>query len=347
MIQCSGEATYMNDTLTSKNSVYCEFVSATKVGANIEQIDATEALAMPGVLAFYSAKDIPGANTFVEPSIGYEMEEIFCAAQVKYYDQPLGMIVATTSDIALQASTKVKVMYSQPSSVIYTSMPEVLNEKELLELDRLHLIVESKVDEPVDVGTPELSGSGIFQIGAQYHYTMEPQTTIAVPFEDGLQIWSATQWMDHTQCVIAKMLQLNVNSIQLKVRRLGGAYGCKITRGNIVACGAALAAYKLNRPARFVQRIESMMNVNGKRWGCRSDYEFNIMANGKITSLKNLFYQDAGLNLNENPIDGHSTVCAKNCYQFTDKNLKLEGQAVITDAPSAAYCRAPGSVEGE
>ncbi|XP_013108698.2 uncharacterized protein LOC106087981 [Stomoxys calcitrans] len=345
LIQCSGEATYMNDTLTPHNAVHCAFVNATKVGSNIEQIDPSEALKMPGVIAFYSAKDIPGVNAFVDPTFGYEMEEQFVSKTVRYYDQPLGMIVALSSDIANRAVSKVKVMYSNGAEVVMPTLPDVFDHNQL---DRIHSVVPSKLKAIKLSGAADISGKGIFDMGLQYHFTMEPQTCVAVPFEQGLQVWSATQWMDHTQSVISKMLQLKAADVQLKVRRLGGAYGCKITRGNQVACAASLAAYKLNRPARFVQTIESMMNSNGKRWGCRSDYEFHVKANGKIVGLRNTFYEDGGCTLNENPVgpEGHSIPCAKSCYAFTADNYKLDGNAVVTDATSSTWCRAPGSVEG-
>jgi len=54
-------------------------------------------------------------------------------------------------------------------------------------------------------------------MGLQYHFTMEPQTTVAIPFEDGLKIFSATQWMDQTQSVIAHMLQVKAKDVQLQV----------------------------------------------------------------------------------------------------------------------------------
>ncbi|XP_037946122.1 indole-3-acetaldehyde oxidase-like [Teleopsis dalmanni] len=342
MIQCAGEATYMNDTLTTNNSVYCAFVGATKVGAKIENIDATEALETPGVISFFKAKDIPGVNSFTAASCGYDLEEIFCSEKVKYYDQPLGVIVATSSDIANRATNKVKVIYSSENSEIFLDTAMVLQSGRT---DRIYDVSKSAVKEIKLSEAADISGSGMLELGSQYHFTMEPQTTIAVPFEDGLQVWAATQWLDHTQAAIAQMLRINISSVQLRVRRLGGGYGSKITRGNQVACAASLVAFVLNRPARFVQTIESMMNSNGKRWACTSEYEFKIRSNAKITGLKNTFWQDAGCTLNENPVPVYSTLCSKNCYQFTANNFKLDGKAVLTDAASSAWCRAPGSVE--
>lgn len=238
LIQCSGEAIYMNDILTTDNSVYCAFVSATKVGAVIEQIDATNALKMPGVIAFYTSKDIPGSNTTVEPALGYEIEELFTSNIVRFYDQPLGMIVALTSDIANKAATKVKVIYSKNNQVIMPTLKDVLANKRL---DRIHKIVPSKLKDIKLSAPADVKGKGTFELGPQYHFTLEPITCVTIPIDNGLQVWSTTQWMDHTQSVIAKMLQMKAADVQMKVRRLGGGYGCKISRANAVACATAQA----------------------------------------------------------------------------------------------------------
>ncbi|XP_070138167.1 uncharacterized protein [Drosophila bipectinata] len=347
MIQCSGEATYMNDVLTTSNAVHCAFVGATKVGATIDQIDASEALKQPGVIVFYSAKDIPGTNTFVEPSFGFVAEEIFCSGLVRHSEQPAGVVVALTADQAHRAAKLVKISYSNPSPdfKLLPSLTDVFASS-TPDPSQIVAVSESKIKKIKFSDQPDKEVRGIFQMGLQYHFTMEPHTTVAIPFEDGLKVFSATQWMDLTQSVIAHMIQVKAKDVQLQVRRLGGGYGSKITRGNQVACAAALAAYKLNRPARFVQTIESMMDCNGKRWACRSDYQCHVKSNGKIVGMSNDFYEDAGWNLNESPIDGHSTFTAANCYEFTGENFKINGNAVLTDAPSSTWCRAPGSVEG-
>ncbi|XP_017150611.1 abscisic-aldehyde oxidase-like [Drosophila miranda] len=346
MIQCSGEATYMNDVLTTANTVHCAFVGATKVGATVDEIDAKEALQQPGVIAFYCAKDVPGTNSFCVPSFNFKVEEIFCSGLVRHSEQPVGVIVALTADQAQRAAKLVRISYSR-SSPDFKLMPSIgdVFASATPDPSRIISLDEEDLQEDTFTEKPDVEVRGIFEMGLQYHFTMEPQTTVVVPFEDGLKVFSATQWMDHTQAAIVHMLQVKAKDVQLQVRRLGGGYGGKITRGNQVACAAALAAYKLNRPVRFVQTLESMMDCNGKRWACRSDYKCHVKANGQIVGLTNDFYQDAGWVNNESPVR-RSTLSQLNCYAFTKANFKNKGNEVITDAPSSTSCRAPGSVEG-
>ncbi|KAH8265261.1 hypothetical protein KR038_002707 [Drosophila bunnanda] len=345
LIQCSGEASYMNDLLTSSNAVYCAFVTAKRVGASIEQIDPSAALQCKGVVAFFSAKDIPGVNNFVTLSqLTPEAEEIFAAGRVKYYDQPVGVIAATTQDAAVFAATLVNVTYAKDQRRIFTSMNEVLAEK--LKDRIVCLTKEKKKTLEVPPSAPgDVQGKGILEMGSQYHFTMEPQTTIVVPVDNILQVYCSTQWMDCTQGAMAHMLGASVNSIQFQVRRVGGAYGAKETRCNLAACAAALVASKLRRPTRFVQTIESMMETLGKRWSCRSDYEFRARANGSIIMLTNNYYEDAGCSINENPVDFLTLPSLRNVYNLTDSNFRAKGSAIITDAPSSTWCRAPGSAE--
>ncbi|XP_001990519.2 aldehyde oxidase 4 [Drosophila grimshawi] len=348
LIQCSGEAKFMNDLATTSNTVYCAFVTAKRVGVTIEEVDARAALQCKGVVAFFDLKDIPGDNNFNNTTlltVPGEIEEIFCAGRVRYYDQPLGVIAAVDHDVAVYAATLVQVTYAKDQVKIYTSMSAVLAEKEM-EKDRLVSCTSNceEVSNPL-LEPGDVLGRGILELEPQYHFTLEPQTTVVVPVEEGLQVWCATQWMDVTQASIARMLKIEANTVQLQVRRIGGAYGAKGTRGNQVACACALVAHKLNRPARFVQTIESMMECNGKRYACRSDYEFQAKANGSIRMLSNNFYEDAGCTLNENVVDFLTTPALKNVYNLTSLNFKIKGTAVRTDAPSSTFCRAPGSTE--
>lgn len=74
---------------------------------------------IPGVVAFFSANDIPGENSFMPVNCGVlfvvETEPIFLAidAQVQFNGQPCGLIVAKTMALANLAATKVEITYEK------------------------------------------------------------------------------------------------------------------------------------------------------------------------------------------------------------------------------------------
>ena len=61
---------------------------------------------IPGVIAFFSAKDIPGSNTFMPSKmmLVFEPEEIFCSSDVKFFNQPVGIILAVSHELANYAA---------------------------------------------------------------------------------------------------------------------------------------------------------------------------------------------------------------------------------------------------
>lgn len=54
--QATGEAIYCDDMPRFENELYLALVLSTRAHAKLLKIDATKALAMPGVHAFFSAK---------------------------------------------------------------------------------------------------------------------------------------------------------------------------------------------------------------------------------------------------------------------------------------------------
>lgn len=188
--------------------------------------------------------------------------------------------------------------------------------------------------------------TGSLEIGSQYHYTMETQTTFCVPADDdGIDVHAAVQWIDFTQAAIAESLKIPQNSINMAVRRVGGAYGAKISRGTQIACAAALGCHLTRRPVRFVMTIEANMMVCGKRFACQNDYTTNVHSlTGKITAMTNAFIQDSGCSLNEAmiPLTG---LAFQNCYGPNSAWL-IKSSVAKTDAPSHTWCRAPNHTEG-
>lgn len=72
-------------------------------------------------------------------------------------------------------------------------------------------------------------------------------------------------------------------SIDVQVRRVGGAFGVKISRNiqSAIACG--LVVQKLNRPCRFIQSLSASMRAIGKKLPCTTDFEVSkFLENNQI-----------------------------------------------------------------
>ena len=116
---------------------------------------------------------------------------------------------------------------------------------------------------------------GRFKMGSQYHFHMETQTCIVTPVEDGFDLEVTSQDVNNTQHQVAAALGTSANSINITVKRLGGAYGAKITLPIHLATAGAVAANKTNKPVRIWMPLEDNMRMLGMRNHYLFDYKVN------------------------------------------------------------------------
>lgn len=250
--------------------------------------------------------------------------------------------------IANNAATKVKITYKKLKGEVKLlndslSLAED-NEQQSIANDLNYVNESCEHCDEVDLESSKLV-KGNFKIGQQYHYSMETQTVFCTPSEDGgLDVYAASQWIDLIQSAVSKCLSLPENKINMIVRRLGGAFGSKITRTSQIACACALACHLLRQPIRFVMTIESNMAVCGKRFACANEYEVRIIKNtGKIRKLTNRFVQDYGCSQNDN-FQPYVISAIRNGYE-SSAGWKNIGEKMLSNIASATWCRAPGTLE--
>lgn len=149
--------------------------------------------------------------------------------------------------------------------------------------------------------------------------------------------------MDFLQVAISECLKMPEHKIKITVKRVGGAYGAKISRSSLVACACALSSYLSGLPVRFVMTIEAMMSICGKRYPCANEY--NVIcdsATGKIQKLHNLFVEDYGCSLNERTPQPTLAAFTNGYLSNGWKNVEKQ---LLTNTPCSTWCRAPGSCE--
>jgi len=118
--------------------------------------------------------------------------------------------LAESRDIAFAAAQKVVVEYEAVEKPILTIRDSLDKARREGSLDSCTV---KRVKSTVDTGSEGKHVlKGEFKVGGQHHFQMEPHTCLTVPREGGgLDVFSATQWIDNTQEVIASVLQIPVN----------------------------------------------------------------------------------------------------------------------------------------
>lgn len=164
---------------------------------------------MNGVHAMFSAKDIPGINSFTPELMLLDFkEEIFCSEKILYYGQPLALIVAETTGLAIRAAEKVKIIYKNVTTSPILNIRQALQSKDA---EKRLLKNEIKFEATTKGSDIKKVIKGSFDLFGQYHYTMESQICLCVPVEDGMDVFSATQWMDLVNIAVANALNMPLN----------------------------------------------------------------------------------------------------------------------------------------
>ncbi|KAF6205375.1 hypothetical protein GE061_019546 [Apolygus lucorum] len=338
-IQCSGEAEFVDDMPKQLGELYGALVFTDRASSTLQTVDTSKAMVIKGVVAYISAIDIPGVNTFIGLNeFNREDEELFCSGRVIYAGQPVGMIVATTQTAANMAARLVTIKYGSSSKPVLTV------EDAIRSGDKMRVRLQNTWG-PVKTGSDvALIAKGTHRMEAQYHYTMELQGSLVVPKDDGgFKIYSSTQWIRHSQSAAARALGLPMSSIEVEVKRCGGAFGSRITKCAIVSTACAVAAYKLQRPVRMVVDMETNFKVMSHRYPNLANYEVAVNKFGKIQYLNVDFYENYGCSINDDltPLIQDSI---RNCYDWS--SFRMRFYVVITDLPSTTWMRAPGTLEG-
>ncbi|MGE0748908.1 MAG: xanthine dehydrogenase molybdopterin binding subunit, partial [Rhodospirillales bacterium] len=300
-------------------------VTSPHAHARIERIDATAALALPGVRAVATAADIPGAND-IGPIL--HPEPALAAGVVEYVGHPVAAIAADDWDTARRAAALV--------DVTYAPLPPVLSIEEALEAE-LYVAPPQTIrrgDAAAALAASPHRLQGELRCGGQDHFYLEGQIALAVPGEDrDMMVYSSTQHPTEVQQGVAHLLGVPANAVTVEVRRMGGAFGGKESHATIVAGIAAVLASAARRPVKLRLRRDEDMIVTGKRHDFLIRYDVGCDGDGTLRALDIVLAANGGniADLTPTVLTRAVTHC-DNCYFIPD--LAVRGYACKTHTVS-------------
>ena len=338
-LHVTGEAVYTDDIPELRGTLYAALILSPVAHGELigEGIDRAAILAEHGVVAVYTASDIPGENN-CGPIV--HDDPFLATGKVEFLGQAVAVVVARDMLYAREAAKKAVVSVKE--------LPAILTIDEAM-------AAKSFVMPPKGItrGTPleaiknaPHTIKGQTTCGQQEQFYLEGQITYAVPREDGqLTLYVSTQHPDGNQREAAAALNLTTNDVEVICRRMGGGFGGKEGNASIFSQSAALAAFKLQKPVKLrVNRDDDMM-ITGKRHDFRIDYEAGFDNEGRILGIDVTLASRCGYSTDySGPVNDRAVLHIDNCYYLP--NLSIISHRCKTNMQSATAFRGFGGPQG-
>ena len=337
--------------------------------ARIRSIDASRALALPGVRAVVTSAELPqlsglaadlGEGAFTNPK--FLSNNFMATDKVLYKGHAVAAVAATSPHIAEKALSLI--------DVDYEVLPPVLDVLEAMKDDAPILLegletLSSKSIRTGGLGSDGDSSKGtnianhfVFETGdpekgfqeadvvvereyrtAPVHQGyIEPHSATALWNEDGnLTIWCSSQGHFNVRDQTAMILGIPVSKIKVIPLEIGGGFGGKLV--SYLEPIASLLSKKTGHPVKLSMTRTEVFEGTGPTSGSYIRVKMGARKDGRITAVDASLAYEAGA-YPGSPVNP-GCQCMFGPYDIA--NARVEGYDVLVNKPKVAAYRAPGA----
>ncbi len=314
MAQVAGTALYVDDIPQVRGTLHAAPILSPVAHGKLRGVDASAALAMPGVRGVLLSQDVPGGPMLASFAAD---EPVFAVDTVQYIGQVVGLVVADSVMQARHAARKVKLDIAP--------LPAILSVKQALAAQSYVLppVFVRRGDAAQALSRAEHTLSGTLEVGGQEHFYLEGQVAYALPQEQNQWlVYSSTQHPGEVQHWVAHALGLNNHAVRVECRRMGGGFGGKETQAGHLAVWAAVAAAKLKRPVKLRLDRDDDFMITGKRHPFAYEYTVGFDATGRLSGLKLMMAVDCGFSADlSGPVADRAVFHSDNAYFLEDVEI--------------------------
>jgi xanthine dehydrogenase large subunit len=323
-----GEATYTDDIPEAQGTLHAALGISSKAHANILSMNFDAVKAMPGVVAVYTHKDIPGTND-CGPII--HDDPILSEGLVEYIGQPIFIVVADSHDNARRAVKKAVIEYAELPAIL---TPQAARDAKSFVVPPMHL---ARGDAQAAFERSKHRLKGDLHVGGQEQFYLEGQISYAIPKEgNGMLIYCSTQHPTEMQHVVAHALHRHSHDIVVECRRMGGGFGGKESQSALWAACAAISAAHLRKPVKLRADRDDDMMVTGKRHCFYYEYEMGYGDDGRIVAAKVEMVSRAGFSADLSAPVATRAVCHfDNAYYLADVDIRAMAGKTNTQSNTA------------
>lgn len=343
----TGEALYPGD-FNFDNQLYMKILFAGFPHGIIRSIDTSLAEKYPGVVAVFTAKDVPNN----EYGLGSPDQPVLCGPgsnkafgdHVRFAGDQVALVIAESEEIASRARDLIQLEYDALPVV-----SDVLEARKDLGLiihpDRgtntfCHFKVR-KGDVESALKNADVVVEGVYKTPVQEHAFLQPEAGVSYYDENGrITVVVGGQWVHEDQEQIAHALNLPLDAIRIIYPAIGGAFGGREDMS--VQIVLALASYRLkqrgiNRPIKIIWSREESMIGHHKRHPYIIKTRWGATKEGILTGADVEIIADGGAYIYTSPkVLGNATILCTGPYRIP--NVKVDSYAIYTNnIPNGAF----------
>jgi CO/xanthine dehydrogenase Mo-binding subunit len=343
----TGQVQYPGD-YNLPNQAYMKILFAQRPHAIVRAIDTSQAEALEGVIAVFTAKDVP-VNEY---GLGVPDQPVLCgpgsgkpyADRVRFVGDQVALVVAESEAIAAKGRDLIRVEYED--------LPVITDARAAMQADALllHPNLESNVfthyrirkgDVEVAFQQADVIVEGEYHTPAQEHAYLQPEAGVAYIDEEGrIAIIVGGQWVHEDQEQVAHALGLPLDKVRVIYPAIGGAFGGREDMS--VQIVLALAAWRLyqrgiNRPVKIIWSREESIIGHHKRHPYFIRARWGATREGKLLAADVEVIADGGAYVYTSPkVLGNATIMCTGPYEIP--NVRVDSYAVYTNnLPNGAF----------
>ena len=331
------------DDMELENMLHASAVRTKYPRARLLDIDASEALALEGVVAVYMAEDVPNNKV---GHIQQDWDVMIAKGDItRCMGDAICIVVAESEDILKKAKALVKVEYEVLEPVRNIDEAKAENAPKVHPNGNLcqsrHV---KRGDAKEAIANSKYTVTETFDTPFTEHAFLEPECAIALPYKDGVKVYSTDQSVFDTRKEIAIMFGWDPEKVVVENKLVGGGFGGK--EDVSVQHIAALCAYKLGRTVKAKFSRDESLAFHPKRHAMHGTFTLGCDENGIFTGLDCDIYFDTGAYASLcGPVLERACTHAVGpyCYQ----NHDIRGFGYYTNNPPAGAFRGFGVCQSE
>lgn len=296
----TGRAAFIDDLGVKPGTLEAAILRAPHAHADILSIDVTEALALPGVAAVITGRDLAALTTPMVAGLKVNVQNWPMAVErVRYVGEPVAIVVAQDRYLAEDALDAVKVEYRSLAPVL-DPMASIVEGAPLLHAGTTSNLVS---DRHFSYGDPQgafAAADKVFEITIRYpRNTGAPMETFGIvadydPHEGVYDVLANFQGPFSIHTVLARALKVPGNRLRMRMPPdSGGSFGVKQGVAPYAVL-IAVAARITGRPVKWIEdRLEHLVGAVSAT-NRVTTLKAAVTADGRITALDYDQVEDCG-----------------------------------------------------